>query len=351
MTATDKKRRKMAMAIGESFAAIRRRTARSLAWRSLGAPALKLYVELRLRWRHKDGNNGQLFCSLLECKELLGLCRDSAVRGFAELEAKRFIVRTRKGEAGRLPASGTAANGGTGFSRRATLWALTDEPFNGHAATYAFEKLSAEDLKRIDKELNLRRRMGTARQTQKQVHVSGNQTHKGPAIRPIKPVMGPAIRPVEADSGHFRGPANRPSISTISRSPSNCPPAGDSNASAEGSPKRSRRAPGWLVGGSPSVFERPKGAPTNGAPSTSPKRRKTHERIANPANAEKRKGWNSGSAWPAKERIALGLKQTEFAALAGIRREYLSAIEQGRRQPGPDIRARIAAALSERQSP
>ncbi len=164
MTRTDKKRRRIAMAIGESFAAIRRRTARSAAWLSLGGPAIKIYVELRLRWRHKDGsNNGQLFCSLRECEELLGIGRPTAVRAYAELEAKRFIVRTRQGEAGRLPASGTAANGGTGYSRKATLWALTDEPLNGQPATYAFEKLTTHDLKQIDRELHERFRDSAAR--------------------------------------------------------------------------------------------------------------------------------------------------------------------------------------------
>jgi hypothetical protein len=204
MTATDKKRRKLSMAIGESFAAIRRRTARSLAWHSVGAPALRLYVELRLRWRHKDGNNGQLFCSLIECEQLLGLHRHSAVRGYAELEAKGFIVRTRQGDAGRLPASATTANGGTGFSRRATEWALTDEPLNGQAATYAFEKLTAEDLKRIDRELNLRfqSRLG------KRFHVSRKRTHKGTDNVPQPPNMGTDNVPVEPDSGHFMGTAN-----------------------------------------------------------------------------------------------------------------------------------------------
>jgi DNA-binding XRE family transcriptional regulator len=60
---------------------------------------------------------------------------------------------------------------------------------------------------------------------------------------------------------------------------------------------------------------------------------------------KKRAPRNSGIAWPAAERKRLGLSQPEFARRAGIRREYLSTIEQGRRPPSADIRARIEAAL------
>ena len=60
---------------------------------------------------------------------------------------------------------------------------------------------------------------------------------------------------------------------------------------------------------------------------------------------KKRAPRNSGSAWPAAERKRLGLTQPEFARCAGIRREYLSTIEQGRRNPSADIRARLEAAL------
>jgi hypothetical protein len=69
-------------------------------------------------------------------------------------------------------------------------------------------------------------------------------------------------------------------------------------------------------------------------------------RIQPEPQAHKRRPRNSGTAWPAPERINLGLSQPEFARLASIRREYLSTIEQGLRKPGPEIRARIQAALN-----
>ena len=238
------------LAIGEPFAAVRRRTARSLAWQSLGRPRCASTSSCASAGAIKDGNNGQLFCSLRECEELLGLRRTSAVRAFAELELKRFIVKTRDGEAGRLPASATAANGETGFSRRATQWALTDEPFNGHPPTYAFEKLSADDLKRIDEELNQRRRMGTAKLPKKQFHVYGKATHRGTAKLPIKPEMGTAKLPVEADLGHFMGTAKLPPISTIYRRPSNCPPAGGPGVKVS-LPKRPWHAPTYELQADP----------------------------------------------------------------------------------------------------
>jgi hypothetical protein len=143
MTATDKKRRKLAMAIGESFAAVRRRMARSLAWRSLSAPALKIYIELKLRWRHQENNNGHLFVSIAECKSLLGIPPGTAHRAFRELERKGFIVLTRRGEAGGLT-SRVLDNGGFGYSRRATTWAITEEPYQGQPPTHAYERWRPE---------------------------------------------------------------------------------------------------------------------------------------------------------------------------------------------------------------
>ena len=120
MSQTDKKRRKLAMAIGESFAAIRRRTVRSQALISLSAPALKVYIELRLRWRHKDqNNNGELFVSIAECKTLLGLAPATAHRAFRELGQKGFIVMTRQGEACGLTRAVLANAWGASWGR---LW-------------------------------------------------------------------------------------------------------------------------------------------------------------------------------------------------------------------------------------
>jgi hypothetical protein len=139
MSQTDKKRRKLAMAIGESFAAVRRRTVRSRAFISLSAPALKVYIELRLRWRHVENNNGELFVSIAECKKLLGLAPGTAHRAFCELAEKGFIVKTRQGEACGLTTA-VLDNGGFGYSRRATTWRLTDEPYRLQPATHDYEK-------------------------------------------------------------------------------------------------------------------------------------------------------------------------------------------------------------------
>jgi hypothetical protein len=144
MTATDKKRRKLAMAIGESFAAVRRRMARSLAWQNLSAPALKIYIELKLRWRHKDNNNGHLFVSIAECKNLLGIAPGTAHRAFRELQQKGFIVMTRRGEAGGLTPT-VLDNGGFGYSRMATTWAITEEPYQAQPATHAYERWRPEN--------------------------------------------------------------------------------------------------------------------------------------------------------------------------------------------------------------
>jgi hypothetical protein len=143
MTATDKKRRKLAMAVGDSFAAVRRRMARSLAWQSLSAPALKIYIELKLRWRHKDNNNGHLFVSIAECKNLLGIPPGTAHRAFRELQQKGFIVMTRRGEAGGLTPT-VLDNGGFGYSRRATTWAITEEPCQAQPAAHVYERWRPE---------------------------------------------------------------------------------------------------------------------------------------------------------------------------------------------------------------
>ena len=66
--------------------------------------------------------------------------------------------------------------------------------------------------------------------------------------------------------------------------------------------------------------------------------------------SKQRKRWNTGTSWPAQERIALGLSQPEFARLCGIRRPYLSHLEHGRGNPGPETRARIEAALQRKSA-
>ena len=300
MTATDKKRRKLAMAIGESFAALRRRVVRSEAWCSLSAPALKVLVELRLRWRHKDGNNnGQLFVSLRECEKLLRLSRASAVRAFAELEAKGFIIKTRQGEAGRLPKSATLQNGGTGYGRQATTWALTDEPCNGQPPTYAFERWRAPD--------------GSAGGSKKQFHVSAGGPLTGPLVDLLND-NGSARGPVEAGVSASDGSAGGPPISTIYRERSTAPAHGG-------------------VGRDSTAAPRPHRTRTASAKRTRGKRQKRAHR-------------SSATAWPAGPRRDANLTQQELAKRAGLTRGFIASLEQGRCQPSASARERITRALN-----
>ena len=82
----------------------------SEAWRSLSGSAVRYYVELRRRYN--GSNNGHLFLSLDEAKNLLHIGKATGLRAQTELVEKGFIRMTRKG----------------GFhQRRASTWALTDE--------------------------------------------------------------------------------------------------------------------------------------------------------------------------------------------------------------------------------
>ena len=91
---------------------------RSPAWRSLGGPAVKVYMELRTRFNGR--NNGDLSLSLDEAKRLLAIGKSTAQRAFKELEAKGFIRETRRGQ---------------WYGRLASLYALTDRPLYGNPAT------------------------------------------------------------------------------------------------------------------------------------------------------------------------------------------------------------------------
>jgi hypothetical protein len=359
MTATDKKLRRKAQAIGDSFAAIRRRTARSLAWLSLGAPAIKISVELRLRLRSTAGhsNNGELFVSLLECEQMLGLCRTSAVRGFAELEAKGFIAETRKGEAGRLPKSATTENGGEGFSRRATMWALTDWPWDGHAATHAYEKLTAEDLKRINRELAKRfdasRQMGTGTRPKKQLHVYGTRTHKRTGALPIDPEMGTGDRPVAVESAPKMGTGDRPPVSTIYKAA----PNGSTGPRLPWGTLREKVLE--LLRTEARVWTRKEIVAALGlkypedAQRVLGKLRKMgaaervgHGQYRARPGAELPRLRSRGQNWPAAERMAAGLSQKQLAALIGADRAYISTMEQGKFRPSAERRAAIERALA-----
>ena len=94
----------------------------SEAWRSLSGSAIKYYVELR---RQFNGlNNGDLHLSLEQANKRLGMARDTVLRAQQELADKGFIRMTMRG----------------GFhQRRATTWALTDEPVPPMPASHDFK--------------------------------------------------------------------------------------------------------------------------------------------------------------------------------------------------------------------
>ena len=89
--------------------------ARSVAFRSLSGPALKVWVELRTRYN--GHNNGLVSLSLREAAHLLGMSQTTAQRALLELADKGFIkLRTR----GSFP------------GRKAAEFILTDKAYQGH---------------------------------------------------------------------------------------------------------------------------------------------------------------------------------------------------------------------------
>ncbi len=87
--------------------------ARSPALRSLSGAALKVWVELRCRFNGR--NNGQISLGWDEAARLLGLGKSTVGRVFAELEAKGFIVMTKRGH---------------WYGRQATTWAKDSNRFS-----------------------------------------------------------------------------------------------------------------------------------------------------------------------------------------------------------------------------
>lgn len=100
----------------------------SAAYRSLSPYARSLLVELRRR--HNGTNNGRIALTRRHAADLLGCTSAVAVRAFADLQDRGFIVRT--GEDG-------------GLSGRASAWALTDLPMPGQPATRDFLRWRAKE--------------------------------------------------------------------------------------------------------------------------------------------------------------------------------------------------------------
>ncbi len=106
---------------GDQFVPIGYRMAHSAAWRSLGGPAVKVWVELRSRYH--GGNNGKLSLSQDEAARLLDLGKATVVRALDELIEKGFIELKKRGN---------------WYGRKASEYAVTDRGCQGLHATNAW---------------------------------------------------------------------------------------------------------------------------------------------------------------------------------------------------------------------
>jgi AraC-like DNA-binding protein len=96
------------------------------AWRSLGGPAAKIWIELRSSFNGR--NNGHIFLSYEDAATRLHLSKTTVARAFTELEAKGFIRLRERGQ---------------WFGRRAHEWILTDLPYHDRPATRDWENWRA----------------------------------------------------------------------------------------------------------------------------------------------------------------------------------------------------------------
>lgn len=102
----------------EQFLPIPFSMSRSIAFRSLSGPALKVWVELRCRYN--GANNGRLSLSFRQAAEHLGLGKSTVARAFKELVEKGFLKLRRAGR---------------WYGRLATEWILTDIKYDGYPPT------------------------------------------------------------------------------------------------------------------------------------------------------------------------------------------------------------------------
>ena len=138
MTKTVKRNRRRVNAKGrndtEQYIPIPYTMARSIAFRSLSGPELKVWIELRSRFNGR--NNGELSLSLDEGARLLSMSKTTVYRAFGGLEDKGFIVMTRRGK---------------WYGRLATTWAVTDRGYKGYSPTNAWKDWRPSDSGLIKK--------------------------------------------------------------------------------------------------------------------------------------------------------------------------------------------------------
>ena len=152
--------------------------AQSPAWRSLSGAAVKVWIELRTRFN--GWNNGELFLSLDEAARLLELGKATVQRGFRELEAKGFIVKTRPGR---------------WYGRMATLWRVTDKGTHGNPPTYDWKQWRPEPLSE---------KQGLGSATDHEGIATVSPKNRGREIRlGLEPVEQESPQPIGSVAGRF----------------------------------------------------------------------------------------------------------------------------------------------------
>ncbi len=90
----------------------------SPAFRSLSGAAVKVFIELRTHFN--GSNNGKLALSLEQAAKLLAMGKATVARAFAELQAKGFVICTKRGQ---------------WYGRQASTWAITLLAIDGNLPT------------------------------------------------------------------------------------------------------------------------------------------------------------------------------------------------------------------------
>jgi hypothetical protein len=105
-------RKQKGQAVGGQFVPLLYQTLDCPAWRDLSATARLVYIDLKRKGRPET--NGQVFLSIRDAAEAIGISRNTVQTGFRDLQSHGFIVATTLGHLG-------AAGQG-----KATTWRLTE---------------------------------------------------------------------------------------------------------------------------------------------------------------------------------------------------------------------------------
>lgn len=124
---------------GDQYAIIDFGFFKSDAFRQLSGPAVKVFFELRSRYNGQ--NNGRIALSLNECARLFSIGKETAQRAFEELQEKGFIRLVVRGR---------------WYGRRASEWALTTLPHDGHLPTHDWKSWKSKKTLREAKKVDVR---------------------------------------------------------------------------------------------------------------------------------------------------------------------------------------------------